>query len=54
MGYICLLISNANNMYTKNSSNTLAYLQLKYFISKINMDADDERKSRLTYDEDYE
>ena len=54
MGYICLLISNANNMSTKNSSNTLEYPQLKYFIAKINTDADDERKSRLMYDEDYE
>lgn len=54
MGYICLFISNANNMSAENSSDNLEYPQLKYFISKINTDADDERKSRLMYDEDYE
>ena len=54
MGYICLFISNANNMFAEDSSNNLEYPQLKYFIAKINTDADDERKSRLMYDEDYE
>jgi hypothetical protein len=41
-------------MFTENLSCNLEHSQLKYFISKINTDADDERKSRLTYDEDYE
>lgn len=53
MGYI-LLLSNDNNMSLENLSYNLEYQQLKYFISKINSDADDERKSRLMYDEDYE
>jgi hypothetical protein len=44
----------ANYRMGKMSNIGLLWIKLKSCALRVNVDADDERKSRLTFDEDYE